>query len=317
MRHPPYHLRLNKAVDRGLLVETLRRLDARPELAGYTYYGFGGPFLEDCRLMGARWPELRLVSFEANEETFKRQCFHKFSSRVELMPCEFGDFLTTFHGTGTEIFWLDYTGLTREMFNELQDLLTKAAPGTVVKVTLQAEPQCDALSDTSVEKFRRKLRKNFGGLLPDDQGGDRFRPGEFPQYVQGMVQIAAQQALPASAGTTFQLLHSTVYADSLRMLSVAGIVCARDEAEDIKAAFSSWKFANLTWARPTTINVPALSVRERLRLDEFLPSASNGGGLLAEKLGYAVDRSPAANTRQLQQYADFHCYYPYLARVSL
>ena len=49
MRHPPYHLRTNKAVDRLLLVELLRVLEANG--GPFSYYSLGGPFLEDLRVM--------------------------------------------------------------------------------------------------------------------------------------------------------------------------------------------------------------------------------------------------------------------------
>ena len=79
MRHPPYHLRVNKAIDRFLLVQIIDILKRYCEISDYTYYGFGGPFLEDCRLIHNRCPEIKIVSIEKNEHTFKRQEFHRFS----------------------------------------------------------------------------------------------------------------------------------------------------------------------------------------------------------------------------------------------
>ena len=87
MRHPPYHLRVNKAIDRFLLIEILEILKVHCRISDYTYYGFGGPFLEDCRLIHSRCPEIKIVSIERDKDTFKRQKFHRFSKSVDL-KCE-------------------------------------------------------------------------------------------------------------------------------------------------------------------------------------------------------------------------------------
>src|SRR5258708_1078485 len=95
MRHPPYHLRPHKAVDRLLFVEILQRLPALTGVAigRYTYYGLGGPFLDDCRALHQAFPDTRLVSFEKNAQTFKRQQFHKPTKAVTLLPSELRGYL--------------------------------------------------------------------------------------------------------------------------------------------------------------------------------------------------------------------------------
>ena len=46
------------------------------DLAEYTYFGLGGPFLEDFRVLNDFFGDLKLVSIEVNEEVVKRQQFH-------------------------------------------------------------------------------------------------------------------------------------------------------------------------------------------------------------------------------------------------
>ena len=64
MKQPPYHLRPNKAVDRLALVEAIKRLGRMGDLSEYTYYGLGGPYLEDFRLLYELCPEIKMVSIE-------------------------------------------------------------------------------------------------------------------------------------------------------------------------------------------------------------------------------------------------------------
>ena len=97
MKQPPYHLKVNKAIDRFLLVEILNRLKGPcNNLSGYTYYGFGGPFLEDCRLIHDRCPEIKIVSIERDEDIFKRQKFHSFSANLDLIYKDFDSFYCRF-----------------------------------------------------------------------------------------------------------------------------------------------------------------------------------------------------------------------------
>ena len=58
MKHPPYHLRANKAADRLILMETITRVTRAlsASMDDYTYYGFGGPFLEDFKLIRKFFP---------------------------------------------------------------------------------------------------------------------------------------------------------------------------------------------------------------------------------------------------------------------
>ena len=138
MRHPAYHLRPNKAVDRLTLIEVLRRLANRWDLADYTYYGLGGPFLEDFRLLREFFPQVRQVCIERDEHTYRRQEFHRPARHIRLVKSDFGGFLTEFHGGPRAVFWLDYTDLRYERFDEFMDVLGKVGNGSVVKLTLRA-----------------------------------------------------------------------------------------------------------------------------------------------------------------------------------
>src|SRR5437016_2552014 len=104
MKHPPYHLRINKAVDRLLLVNVLRPLNPDSE---FTYYSLAGPFLEDLRVMDHYFPKMNLVSLELDPQTCKRQEFHRFTSRIQLKEITMGSFLSDEYEPGaTDVFWL-------------------------------------------------------------------------------------------------------------------------------------------------------------------------------------------------------------------
>lgn len=339
MRHPPYHLRPNKAIDRFLLVEILDILKRNCDISNYTYYGFGGPLLEDCRLIYSRFPEVKIVSIERDIDTVKRQRFHSFSKNLEIKHQDFSSFVADFSSNGREIFWLDYTNLDIGNFNEFKSILQKVSDNSIVKITIRAEPPPKELtSENSEEKwadFRERyceekwadfqnkyreerwedFRKTYQEFLPDTaKPTDVDRRLPFIELLQEMLQIASQQALPAAGNSIFQLLNSSHYNDSTHMLSLTGIVCNRNKMSNIREWFTNWKFINMEWERPRKIEVPILSIKERLHLEKSIPTGDHTGRTLSQVLRYNIDRR-RENIDKLKQYEEFHQYYPYFARI--
>jgi hypothetical protein len=313
MNHPPYHLRPNKAVDRFLLIDLLKKLHGCLELSQYTYYGFGGPFLEDFRLFYQFFPEIDLVSLESDYATFKRQQFHKFSKVLKLENKSFHDFLGDFESDGKEIFWLDYTNFDIGRFDELNRLLANSESGVLVKVTLRLGRDVNTYEIYGSQHGGiKEFIKKYHEFLPNPLPKYHLEPRKFPKLVQDMIQIAAEKALPANCGFIFQPLNSVYYSDGTQMLSVTGIVLRNSEKNKVNNCLKNWKFSNLSWKKdPIRIDVPFLSLKERLHLEEFLP---DNGNALAKRMKYSVGDN---NIKQLSQYADFYSYYPYFVKVNL
>ena len=215
MRHPPYHLRVNKAIDRFLLIQILDKLRGHNDISEYTYYGFGGPFLEDCRLLHRRCPEIKIVSIENDEETFKRQEFHSFSTKLDLKYEEFDTFVATFSSNGREIFWLDYTSLEFGHFENFKSVLHKVSDKSVVKITVRAElPSHAGGNSQRRERKWRKFKNKYDEFLPDTaRQEDIERKEDFLNLLLEMFELAAQQAFAACTETIFQPLMSSYYKD--------------------------------------------------------------------------------------------------------
>ncbi len=310
MKHPPYHLRLNKMVDRLLLIDVIRRVaDRAGGLSEYTYYSLGGPYLEDFRLLYDLCPEIGMVSLERDEETFKRQKFNLPCGSIALQNTDFKSFISTYdEGDKPAVFWLDYTGLRFSMFEDFQAVLDRAAPESLVKITLKAAP-------LDVDGKWDNFRATFDAVLPE---GDEapVTVEHFSNFVQRMVRIAAERALPATAGWRFQPLCSFRYADGVPMVTVTGLVCSDDEVPAVKTKFDGWEFANLNWSPPTWIDLPELSTKERLALAPHLPQVHSGAALV-KTLGYLIDRDQQKSEGKMEQYAMFHRYFPHFVRATV
>ena len=309
MKHPPYHLIVNKAIDRFLLVELVNILGKQVKLSDYTYYGFGGPFLEDCKLIHDQCPEIKIVSIEKNTETFKRQQFHRFSKKLELRQEDFTSFISDFSSTGGEVFWLDYTNLRYAHFDVFMSVLERISENSIVKITIPAE-----YNGLDWERFQR----DYNQVLPASCNETSIsRPLPFIKLLLEMLQIASQQALPAAREEIFQILDSSHYNDQSKMLSVTGIVCNKSQSSQVLDWFKNDCFLNPSWDSPRRIDVPILSIKERMLLERYLPTNAKTGRYISQVLGYRIDDTNEANIEKLKQYEGFYQYYPYFARVSI
>lgn len=310
MRHPAYHLRPNKAVDRFALIEAIKYLEGMCRLKEYTYYGLGGPYLEEFRLLYEYYPEIKMVSIEQDEETFKRQKFHLPCRTLRLKNLDVKSFLTRYDPADKRsIFWLDYPDLEYGNFEDFITLLSKVAARSMVKITLRAEP-------TDYLDRGEEFRKKFQSVMPRPSKDPPPTSPEFAYLIQEMLQVAAEQALPAeSSPLMFQPVSSFHYSDGTGIFTLTGLVWPRGEKQKVEVAFKNWKLRNLTWAKPKRIDVPILSTKERLRLEWCLPCRSKSPGkTLRRALGYLIDIDQVSTETKLEQYADYHRHFPYFMR---
>ena len=321
MKSPPYHLRPNKAADRFALIEAIRRLPllGAGGLDEYTYFGLGGPYLEDFRLLYEFCPEMSMVSIENNDEAYKRQKFNIPFRTLRLMKEELSSFINHLDlGDAKSIFWLDYIALEYSCFQDFMTLLGLVADNSMIKITLRCEPEdfwnfdTNDLKDGQPEKFRRK----FGQIMPDPSGNPPRLQQNLANLLQDMLQIVTERMLPPITNTrTFIPISSFYYKDGAGMFTLTGIICHINCMMSVKRAYENWEFAKLEWERPSLISLPVLSTKERLHLQRILPIKSpTAGRKLHQLLGYQIEEDLEETEKALKQYAEFHRYSPYFIR---
>lgn len=258
-----------------------------------------------------------MTSIERNHETYKRQKLHRPCRHLKLVEAPFKSFLAQYESRNRmSIFWLDYVELSYSAMDDFMQLLTKVANGSVIKITLRAEPTDYSDPDEAKETAKRsRFQSEFDALLPSPTA-DPPRDFENLAYlVQEMLQIACQKVLPSVCGRVFQPVSSFCYKDGVGIVTLTGIVCPKEKQREIQSLFASWQFKNLSWRRPKRIDVPVLSTKERLHLQRHLPCPENAGVRLSNALGYLVDETREKSLREMRQYALFHRYYPYFMRA--
>ena len=291
------------------MIEAVRRLEQFGSLSEYTYYGLGGPYLEDFRVLYQACSEIDMVSIEKDSQVLKRQDFHRPSSTVRLKNLDIFDFLDDYEPNGRKsIFWLDFTDLELRNIEYFQLLLTKVSEGSIIKITLRAHAR------DYLQKQGAFLSK-FAGLLPAGTRKVPRKQAKYASLIQDMVRISSGQIMKTYPDYKFQPIASFFYADTVGILTVTGILCSLDTRQLIRRAFLDWEFANLDWSAPQIIDVPVLSTKERLFLEDKLPCNEPAGETLLKELGYQITDTRDGTRIQLEQYASFHRHYPHFIRA--
>ncbi len=322
MRHPPYHLRPNKAVDRLLLVRLLEGLDGWLPLDQMSYYGLGGPFLDEFRIVANAFPRMNMVSITSNEQTHLRQRFHKLSSNISLVHQPIHGYLDDFREGEPCVFWLDYVNLDPDRLSEFERLLSLVGERSIVKLTVRAQMHDAPVSEVPLEEpvervTPEEFRAVYGRWLRDEITPESLRLVNIPVVVEGMVQVAGERAMRSDPARVFQVLQSHCYNDGTQMLSVTGVVCLETDKEAIVSGLEGQKGVSFNWGNPQRIDVPELSLKERLHLEECLPVDGGDVGPLQESLNYRIDSSENGSRRKLEQFAQYYRDYPLFGKMSV
>lgn len=321
-----YQLRPNKAIDRNLLIDLLGKLNRTVNISDYYYYGFGGPFLEDFKLMHAHLRIGKMISIEMDKDVHLRQKFNSPLNCIEFINGSSEEFIESESFDDPSIVWLDYVepAAIGQQLKEIDYLVTKLKAGDVLKVTLNSNPSGLGGSQTE-EKDLQEIRLE----ILESRLNDYFPIGTQPEMLVhsrfGIVmfkalELAIKKGMGGKPKEYFQLLSAYLYKDGgHQMLSVTGIILEDDETK-IDQFFSvtrlrNWPLGLFEWAEPKLINVPELSVKERIHIDNLLPQSDSE--TIKESLGYRIDGDDKEMNSLIQNYITYYRLYPLFSKVIL
>lgn len=328
VKHPAYHLRTNKAVDRLEWIRQISKVIVNERKS--EYFSLGGPFLEDMKLVHSNFPGMRLTSIESNAQTFNRQKFHKFCSKIELYNKTIEDFLVhDYEPNDQAFFWLDFTELSTECFRAFRTVLTVAPHKSLIRLTLRAEPS-RVLSEAGVHlteaqkleiqgRIDKAFSDDFGAILSHDAPRSPLcSASDFARTVQLMARRIASEALDRKSERDFKHISTARYDDGSQMISITGIVLDREQINESSVQLKSIGLPLTDWPIPGRIDVPILSLMERQTINKVLPSnkSANLGSRLAKRLKYNIDNGEKRSAAALEHYADHYLAYPSFLRVD-
>lgn len=172
----PYHLRYNKAVERQAFIELLQRLTRYRSIHEYRYISFGGPFLEDFKLMHTYFGMNDMQCIEGDENVYKRQQFNRPLDCITCINKLSDSFIESYEfGDKKTILWLDYASpkQLKEQLLEYVKVLEKLDEGDIFKITLNADPESicrnnavgESLYIKRMDAFKSKVHPYFPCLF--------------------------------------------------------------------------------------------------------------------------------------------------------
>jgi len=308
-----------------VFVELLRKLDPALQIAKqYRYVGFGGPQMEDFRILHESFPAMKMLSIERDSEVLKRQRFNCPHTNVQCRRQSSGQFVLNVSDKQSLIVWLDYAEADERptQIAEFQSLLQNLRSRSVVKLTLNAEPSSlgGSPGDTSLQATRlTAFRRDFDRCFPDGIEEEMMVADNFPSALLKVIDYAAKEVLLGD--WRFQLLTSSAYADSRQqMMTVTGIVGSKTDLPSVlvTSQLVDWDFARLSISDPPVrIKVPELTLKERIFIDQLLPRLEKEPATVQRKLRFLLDKTKDESEEKLRSYLLFQRHYPFWGKVSV
>jgi hypothetical protein len=323
----PYQLRPNKAVERLIFLELLNRLDAVLKIGpSYDYVGFGGPQMEDFRLLHQVFPDMKMLSIEREPNVLKRQRFNCPHTNARSKLQTSADFVSAVSDRRKLIVWLDYTEPGERVIQiaEFQSLLRSLRERSIVKLTLNAAPATLGGSAGEPGLLKKRLEaflSDFSRCFPNGLEEEAMAEENFPNALLAVIDYVAREAFSARGDWRFQPLTFAAYADSRQqMLTVTGIVGQRTDLNGVLTAsgFADWYFSRLTWTDPVVrIRVPELTLKERVFINQLLPKLAGDAASVQKRLGFLLDDTQSESEEKLRNYIIFQRHYPYWGKVAI
>lgn len=317
----PYHLRQNKAVDRYAFVELLAKIDRFSAICDYKYIGFGGHSLEEFKYIHDRFGLKDMTSIESDEEVFKRQEFNLPYSCIKLEKKSSQDFINDYDNDKNAIIWLDYVSPKdlRNQVEEFKSLIQQSGTSDVIKITLNANASSlgEAIGATSneIQTMRiDKLQDILGDLFPSNEIlPNMMNHKNFPKALSFVLRNAANLALSNRKSICFQPLTCFSYSDGQQMMTLTGIILDEESSEEFftETGLKEWELKNTNWSAPRSINIPDLTIRERLKINQLLPDSTPEQ--IEEVLGFKFDDKNSLE--MIKTYTMFYRQSPYFSKI--
>lgn len=323
----PYHLRHNKSIDREVFLESLNILSKKINIQDYTYIGFGGPMLEDFRVMHNRAALVEMISLEEQESTHIRQKYNLPYNCIDCKLQSAHDFILEYDFSKPSITWLDYASPKKiqQDLDDIQLLSTKISSFDILKVTFPINPSSyyQRKVGESLEEFRNgfisalksllgKKYLNFNLSIADSDLSERKIKGLLLSIITNAFKSALERGLSGRKDTMqFNPLSLNQYNDGTHtMLTISGFFASESDYQQVSETcnLSNWQFYSSSWEDVQEIAIPTLTIKEKLNLDSKLPD---------QEAYQAAANEFSLNTNERDNYFKYYRLYPNFQRVMV
>lgn len=290
MSGPIYAQRPSKDVTRRIFVDMLQRLNVHGALSKYQYVGFGALEFIDFDLLHRNLGISRLTSIE-NDPNIERYEANKPYRCIKLLGGHSTDMLSRVDWNGLSVVWLDYESQMNEVvFNDVEYLSQKLTPGSVLAVTLNAEPG-------PLKGRRDRLAKNVTEeRVPQRVDDDTLGEWGWAAAQQRLLFSTLRRRLQKRVDQAewWQVLNIN-YRDGARMQLIAGVI----STPALEERLENLRFAEVDYYRDDAtalvVELPYLTSHEESVLRRMLPKSSRQRASL-----------PGVSKEDVQSYSAFY-----------
>jgi hypothetical protein len=305
-----YSLRANKSIQRSLVFDGVRRLQAQSNLDRMIYVGLGSIWFSDFQLAHKFLGIEDMVSIEANEIGFRRAKFNQpyKTVRVEsglssdVLPVLFADEDLTLRPW---FIWLDYDqNLSETTVTDLRTIIENAPPDSIVITTFSASGGPLGKPANRPDRIKSLL----GAVVPDDLSKEACRDERLSETLLDltrdfMASVAASSSRPGGFVEAFRI----AYRDSTPMVTVGGILPSKGAAPYAKSAVADPKWPGIA---DSPIIVPPLTPKEVALLQGQFPSTTPLTRATVQQFGFDLEEE------QLRSFEKYYRYYPIYAQIN-
>lgn len=262
-----------------------------------------------------------MISLEETKEVFDRQQKNVPYKCIECLQESSGYYIDHFTLEDPCVIWLDYAS-PNELKNQVLEfvgLLPKLSTGDILKITLNANAATLGNKGQGGELYRKRLNglsEKLGEYLPSDVKAHELRGSDYAAVLVRAISVAAQMALKEKV-EDFIPLAAFAYKDTHRMLTITGIKENYTNKEQVlnDTGLVNWEFLNQGWSPPVDIDMPILSLRERMLLDGLLPSEDAAS--LQAALGFNLDSDSARSVQLIKNYLRLYRHHQQFSEILI
>jgi len=306
-----YELRPAKQVERRMIVDALHLLSLEGfQIRDYQYTGMGSIYFVDFimfhRLLGIH----RMLSVEGDRRISRRVQFNRPFNCVNVVMKKAGDVIADRRLLPSDLkhlVWLDYDEKLGTSQLADANLAASSLPReSILLVTVDVDPpgpEKDGPAD-----WHDYFRDISGDLFDPALTLEDFAEGKLARVSGRLLHRAIDAGLSTRTHVEFIPLFSFDYADTHRMITVGGMIGASEERRRIRASgLTETKYYRPGRNQaPCRIEVPQLTRKERIWLDQHMPCAP----------GWSLDEFELRR-EDLNAYRDVYRYLPAYAELLL
>ena len=287
----------------------------------------GGPFVQDHADIHISLGLDSLVSFDGDQWVVDRQHFNRPVSSIACIRLttadlvgEIDDFFEKYVGNNSCAVWFDYTspGERLSQLHESQSVIRMLSHGDVFKITMNAHiaslGKAPSGSVDDISRYRyRQLEEQLAEFFPSLKGEETMDGQRMAVLLGHSFSIAADSA--ASPGCVFYPLSAFRYADGQQMVTFCGVVLDRHKVQTYleQSGLAEWEFKAKSFSDVSQIDVPSLSLREKIEIDRRVFDKSVME--IAEETLIALGPTRVQTEERITMYKRYYRFYPKMARI--